>query len=211
MRRLDRKWPYAVPLLLLAISITLRLDWADMGDWYNLRFRTHAVAWFFVLGWLVRRSVTVPQKLLTTVICLASAPGVFMNPQREFFIAFGSRAARLVHASCRCPVRLVRPCDLSRRLLAAASMWIFISHFMIWPPMKELFIVEVAYPLTVLASLAVWHDRHRCSPIGPLPDWRSCDARIAADLDSNPRPTAAAVNPRVGARCRSRLPFSSPS
>ncbi|MCB0969630.1 MAG: hypothetical protein KDB37_22555, partial [Ilumatobacter sp.] len=40
--------------------------------------------------------------------------------------------------------------------IAAASMWILISHFMIWPPMKDLFIVEVAYPLTVLASVGVW-------------------------------------------------------
>jgi hypothetical protein len=27
---------------------------------------------------------------------------------------------------------------------------------MIWPPLKELFIVEVAYPLTVLSSVGVW-------------------------------------------------------
>lgn len=40
--------------------------------------------------------------------------------------------------------------------LAAASMWIFISHFMIWPPMKDAFIVEVAYPLTIIASLGIW-------------------------------------------------------
>ncbi len=151
LRRADRRWPYAFPLVLLGLAIVLRLDWADMGDWYNLRFRTHAVAWFFVLGWLVHRSATVPKKLLTTVLCLVTAPGVFLNPQREFFIAFG--LVLLVWArDLPMPRFAVRPLAT----LAAASMWIFISHFMIWPPMKQLFIVEVAYPLTVLASLVVW-------------------------------------------------------
>jgi hypothetical protein len=35
-------------------------------------------------------------------------------------------------------------------------MWIFISHFMIWPTLKSWFIIEVAYPLTVLVCLGVW-------------------------------------------------------
>lgn len=151
VRRADLRWPYAFPLALLGLTLTLRMGWADMGDWYNLRFRTHAVAWFFVLGWLVQRSSTWPQKAATTVLCLATAPGVFNNPRREYFIALG--LVLLVWArDLPFPRVGVRPLAT----LAAASMWIYISHFMIWPPMKDWFIVEVAYVLTILASLGVW-------------------------------------------------------
>jgi hypothetical protein len=151
VRSIDRRWPYGFPLMLLAGTVSLRLGWADMGDWYNLRFRTHAVAWFFVLGWLVQRSSTWQQRFATTVICLASAPGVFQNPRREYFIALG--LVLLVWAKeVPLPRFFVRPVAT----LAAASMWILISHFMIWPPLKSLFIIEVAYPLTIASSIAVW-------------------------------------------------------
>ena len=186
VRRLDQRWPYAVPLVIFAMAIALRLDWADMGDWYNLRFRTHAVAWFFVLGWLVRRSVTVPQKLLTTVVCLASAPGVFMNPQREFFIA-GGLVLLVWWRELPVPRVLVQPLGV----LAAASLWIFVSHFVIWPPMKDLFIVEVAYPLTVLASLGVWRVVTAVTDqIGP-----AVGTLRHGRLGSSPRPSVAAATP----------------
>jgi hypothetical protein len=151
VRRLDLRFPYVFPLALLGLVLTLRMDWADLGDWYNLRFRTHAVAWFFVLGWLIQRSTRRPQQLLTTVIALVTAYGVFQNPQREYFIATGLVLLVWVK-ELPLPRRAVAPIAT----IAAASMWILISHFMIWPPMKDWFIVEVAYPLTVLASIGVW-------------------------------------------------------
>jgi hypothetical protein len=151
VRRIELRAPYAFPLALLVVTLVLRMDWADMGDWYNMRFRTHAVAWFFVLGWLVQRSTTTSRRIATTVLCLLTAPGVFDNPSREFFIAGG-----LVLLVWMREIPMPRPVVRPLATLAAASMWIFVSHFMIWPPMKELFVVEVAYPLTVLASLGVW-------------------------------------------------------
>lgn len=151
VRRLDLRFPYAFPLALLGGVLTLRMDWADMGDWYNLRFRTHAVAWFFVLGWLVQRSTRRHQQVATSLIALVTAYGVFQNPQREYFIATG-----LVLLVWVKEIPLPRPAVAPIATVAAASMWILISHFMIWPPMKDWFIVEVAYPLTVLASIGVW-------------------------------------------------------
>ena len=50
------------PFVLLAGALVLRLEWAQMGDWYNLRFRTHGIAWFFLLGWLIQRSTTTRRK-----------------------------------------------------------------------------------------------------------------------------------------------------
>ena len=42
----------------------------------NLRFQLHGVAWFFLLGWLLHRSTTVPLKLVTLTEITLAAPGV---------------------------------------------------------------------------------------------------------------------------------------
>ena len=41
-------------------------------------------------------------------------------------------------------------------VVAAASMWIFISHFRIWPPLERNLPIGVAYALTILAGIAIW-------------------------------------------------------
>lgn len=187
-RLAERRWPYVTPLVLLAATITLRFDWADLGDWYNMRFRTHAVAWFFVLGWLVHRSDTVGRKILTTVICIATAPGVFQNPQREFLIA-GGLVLLLWAPRLTVPRQVVRPLAM----VAAASMWILISHFTIWPPMKELFVVEVAYVATLAASIGVWWIADRAVPAL----WRH--------TRSLARPTLAGSAPAIGPAATSTL------
>ena len=85
VRRLERRFAYGFPLALLGISLVVRELWVND----NLRFQAHGAAWFFVLGWLVHRSTTVPKKLLTTALCLATVPGFFGRPEREWLIAAG--------------------------------------------------------------------------------------------------------------------------
>jgi hypothetical protein len=40
-------------------------------------------------------------------------------------------------------------------LLASYSMWIYITHFTIWPPLVDVLGVEAAYVLTLLAGIAI--------------------------------------------------------
>lgn len=149
--RLDRRFGYALPAALLAGTLVLRMDWAHMDDWYNLRFRTHGVAWFFVLGWLIQRSRTVPQRLLTTLICLAVVPGFFRIADRDWRIAVLLLVLLWVR-DVPVPRLIVRPVGV----VAAASMWIYVSHFTFWPPLDDLFVREVAYVLTIAAGVGVW-------------------------------------------------------
>jgi hypothetical protein len=41
-------------------------------------------------------------------------------------------------------------------VLAAASMWILITHFTFWPPLDAALEREVAYVLTIAAGIAAW-------------------------------------------------------
>lgn len=150
-RRLERRWPYLFALALLGAALLLRLEWAQLGDFYNMRYRTHGVAWFFVLGWLVNRSSSRAQKLLTTAICLVTAPGFFDYAPREFFIA-GALVVLVWWREIPFPPGLARPVGL----IATASMWIYITHFTFWPALVDVTDDTVAYVLTILGGVAVW-------------------------------------------------------
>jgi len=150
VRRRERAHPYAFPLVLLAGALLLRLEWAQMGDWYNLRFRTHGIAWFFLLGWLVQRSHTVRQKLITSAVCMLTVPGFFHNPSREWFVV-----GALVLLVWAAQVRMPRPAQRPVAVVAAASMWILVTHFTVWPVLAAQLALPVAYVLTIAAGVTV--------------------------------------------------------
>ncbi len=151
VRSFDRRHRYRAPLTLLAVTLVLRMEWAWMGDWYNLRFRTHGVAFFFVLGLLVHRSTAWRTRLATTAIAAAVVPGFFDRPQREWFIV-GGLVLLMWSRQVPLPALLVRPVAA----IAAASMWIYLSHFTFWPLLEQVLDREVAYVLTITAGVAVW-------------------------------------------------------
>ncbi len=151
LRRFERRRPYTAALGVLGVCLLLRMEWAWLGDWYNLRYRTHGVAWFVALGWLVHRSDTRLQRVATAAIIVATVPGFFHNGQREWFIA---GALLLLLAAREIPV----PRLAARPLVAlgAASMWIYITHFTFWPPLVEAMGVRAAYVPTIALGVAVW-------------------------------------------------------
>ena len=164
VRRLDRRFPYLVALIALGVALVFRMEWAQMNDWYNLRFRTHGVAWFFALGWLIQRSVTWPQRLLTSAAAVAAVWGFFDLASREWRILVllvGLVWVRELPVP-RWSVRIIGT-------LAAASMWIYVSHFSIWPLFQMVFIREVAYVLTIVSGVAVWFVAERL--LGLLNIW----------------------------------------
>lgn len=151
VRRLDRRWPYLVPLAALGGSLWLRhATWFGIDDPYNLRFRTHAIAWFFVLGWLVHRSTATWQRAATSALILVLVPGTFGRPEREWYIIGG---LLLLTWATRVPFpRRAVPVVAA---LAAASMWILITHFHVWPVADRFLPIGLAYPATLAAGVAV--------------------------------------------------------
>ena len=151
VRRIERRFPFWFPLALFMATLVLRWDWAHMDDDYNLRFRTHGVAWFFVLGWLVHRSTTWWQRLLTSVLCVMTIPDFFDRPERDWFIAAGLLLLLWVRDT---PVPRISKRPLCA--VAGASMWILITHFSVWPVLDRAFPPALAYPLTIAAGVVAW-------------------------------------------------------
>lgn len=152
VRRLDRRRPYAFPLVLLALTVALReITVWDLDDPLNLRFRTHGVAWFFVLGWLIQRSRTTLQKAVTSLLCAVAIADFFGQPHREAFIAAGLMALIWL-PSIPVPRRWIGALSA----VAAASMWILISHFQVWPELASRLPIALAYVATIAAGIAIW-------------------------------------------------------
>ena len=151
VRRAERRWQYLAPVAVLIAALALRMEWAQAGDWYNLRYRTHGVAWFFVLGWVIHQSRAWWQRIATTVLCLAVVPGFFRIERRDWMIAL-ALVALVWLREVPFPRSAIRPIGV----LASASLWIYISHFTFWPIIDAPLIREVAYPLTIAAGVAVW-------------------------------------------------------
>ena len=152
VRRLERRHPYWFPFALLLVALELRtVGWFGLDDLANLRFRTHGVAWCFVLGWLVHRSVAPWQKLLTTLACVVAVAEFFQRPQREWFIITGLLALTWLR-QVPCP----RPLIPVIATVATASLWIYISHFHLWRPLDRLAPGGLAYVLTLVAGVALW-------------------------------------------------------
>lgn len=151
VRRAERRWRYALPLVLVGVGVLLRQEWAQGGDWYNLRFRTHGVFLFFALGWLVQRSDTARRRLLTTVVIALAVADTFHLPQREVFIG----ACLVLLVWCR-EVPLPRPLARPVAVVASASMWILITHFSVYPWLMQQLPIGWAYVGTLTVGVAAW-------------------------------------------------------
>lgn len=150
VRRLERRAPYLFPLAIFVALLAFRYGWVEVGGMRNLRFKTHGVAWFFALGWLIHQSRTRGQQVLTSLICVATIPGFFDRPEREWFVA-GGLVTLLWFKELPVPRLLRRPISL----VAAASIWIFISHFRVWPPLDRALPKDIAFALTILAGVVI--------------------------------------------------------
>ncbi len=150
VRRLERRAPWWFAVALLAPLLVLRFGWVQWGDPYNHLFRTHTVAWFFVLGWAIGVAGRRWQRVVLAAVALTVVPGFFDRPQREWFVISGLLVLLWLPR-----VPLPRAAVPVVTTLAAASMWIFLVHWQVWPPLDRALPRELAYLLTLAVGIAV--------------------------------------------------------
>ena len=151
IHRFDRRFPFLFPLLLLGGALVLREQWVAIGGYHNLRFQTHGVLWFFVLGWLVHRATRTWQRVVVTALCVLTLPGFFISPERGWFIAAGL-VLLVWWREVPVPRIVIRPVAA----VAAASLAIYVSHFRVFPPLARNLPVGWAYVATVAVGVGIW-------------------------------------------------------
>ncbi|HMM49720.1 MAG TPA: hypothetical protein PKE32_08955 [Miltoncostaeaceae bacterium] len=163
VRRGERAWPFALPLALFGIALLFRFDLLSVGDPTRYIFRPHTVAWLFLLGWLIQRATRTRRRLLVSALVLACVPGFFDQPAREAIIAAGLLAVIWLPTVPlpRIGARLIAP-------VAAGSLFIYLTHWQVWPLMKGWLPVPVMMAVCVLAGIAALRVSDRATAWGTI-------------------------------------------
>lgn len=159
VRRAERRAPFLFALGVLGLTLLLRFDVLQWGGAYNEIFRTHTVACFVALGWCAQRARDHVQRAVVTILLLVTTFGYFASVgytgagqvDREW------RIVVLVGALVWLPtLRLPSPVAAVVARVAAASMWIFLLHWQVWPLFTPWLDRHVAVVATMAVGVGVW-------------------------------------------------------
>ncbi|MFD4421888.1 AMP-binding protein [Agromyces sp. NPDC058484] len=149
--RVERRHPFAFALGVLGVALAARVLLAGgIETDATERYMTVGVVWCIALGWLVARSSTPVQRLTASALTLITVPGFFGDPGREAVVVVGVLVLLWLPAV---PVpRLLLPVI---GLLAGASMFIYLTHWQVYPHLEN----EVPWLATLLSlvvGVLVW-------------------------------------------------------
>jgi surface polysaccharide O-acyltransferase-like enzyme len=147
--RWSRRWPFGFPVGLVLVLLPTRYDWFGLpGDHLH---RAYGVLWLVVLGWAISRAGTTRQRVVVSVLSVALLPGFFgVAVERYAYVAAGLLLLVWL-PQVRVPewaARLLTP-------LAAASLWIYLVHWQVYPHLEDRWPLA-ATVLSLLAGVAVW-------------------------------------------------------
>jgi len=174
--RAERRWPFGAALGVLAVGLLFRFELVDLGIPYTM-----PVLWLFAIGWAASRAERSWQRALVAAIALVSIPGYFESWERNALILLG--VLLLIGVP-----RIVVPGALARAagILAAASLYIYLVHWEIWPMFDGWYGVP-----SLVASLTVGIGLWRIASRGPptvldlrrrLPGWRPLGTSVGRSL-----------------------------
>lgn len=162
--RLDRHWPFALPAALVAAGLLVRFGVIDLGGGPLVWYSAPAVLWLFGLGWAIARAEQVGAgtqglgrrlslwpRLACTAVALVCVPGMFGHPSRELVIVAGILALIWIPA-----VRMPRPVVRVVTPLAAASLFIYLTHFLVYPPIRDAGHEWLSWAVSLAVGVAAW-------------------------------------------------------
>ncbi|MET8832459.1 non-ribosomal peptide synthetase [Micromonospora sp. NPDC004540] len=125
--RIERRYPFGLPLALAALGLVGRYDLPGLATFGYVPSAV-VVCWLFALGWAAARATRTAQRVAVTAAAALTVPGLFGEPFRETFIVAGF--ALLVWVP-RLPSRPA--INRAAAVLAASSLWIYLTHWQVMP------------------------------------------------------------------------------
>ncbi|HEX5016786.1 MAG TPA: AMP-binding protein [Actinomycetes bacterium] len=143
--RVERTHPFLVPGVLVAIGLVVRFGaMPGLTDPRPSPAPAVYFFWFFALGWWAARATSTWQRLLVSSVVVVAVPGYWGSAWREGAVIVG-----LLVLTWFSTIRVPRVSVPLLTRLAAASLAIYLTHWVVYPPLDEV-------PLVALvASLAV--------------------------------------------------------
>jgi hypothetical protein len=129
VRQFERRFSLLLPALLVAAGLLIRYDVFGWGE-VTMRYgRPYMIFWLFALGWLAQRAQTIWQRVAVSVVLAVTLIGYFPDePVRGLVVQAGLLILIWLPTLPvpRLTVRLLHG-------LAAASLWIYLTHWVVWP------------------------------------------------------------------------------
>lgn len=127
--RWERRWPFAFPVALVGLGLLTRyhLVVPDAGPYRGAN--AYVLIWLFAIGWAAARASTTRQRLLVSALPVLTIPGFWPSmPGREVTIIVG------LLALIWCPTtRLPRWAATAASQVATASLFVYLTHFVVYP------------------------------------------------------------------------------
>ena len=132
LHRLERRDPFRFALAVLAVAALARFAEVGLQAGPTQRYTTIVVAFFFALGWAGARATTTRQRLLVSTLATVLTVGFFGQPLREAIVVGGFLLMLWVPH-----VRVPTPVARAAGVLAAASLFIYLTHWQVYPPLED--------------------------------------------------------------------------
>jgi hypothetical protein len=145
--RMERRRPFAFAAVFLALGLALRYDLPGFGLGHDAWFTVLAF-WFFAAGWAAAKASATWQRVIVTVVLMAGVHGYFGNSGRETLVMAGF-ALLIWLPAVRCPGLVAVGCGV----LAEASLYIYLTHYQIYPLFGEHRVIGVLAALIVGVAL----------------------------------------------------------
>ncbi|QWC84013.1 AMP-binding protein [Nocardioidaceae bacterium] len=144
LRRWERDHPFGFAVALVLVGMPTHLElivWHERAIFHRVEY----VWWLFALGWAAARAVDARRRLVVSGLVLFAGTQFFDSPARTWTMIAG--LLLLVWArQVRVPAAVV-PLVAT---LASASLWIYLTHWQVYPPLEA-----TSPALAVVASCVV--------------------------------------------------------
>ncbi|KRC58575.1 hypothetical protein ASE14_18605 [Agromyces sp. Root81] len=149
--RLERRHPWSFAVVLLAATIAVRFASTGVEAQRVDRYTAVIVLWCLMLGWVIARADTTWKRVIVSAAVVVATFGFFGEPAREAVVVLG--LLLLIWAP---QLRLPRPLVPVVRLLAGASLFIYLTHWVVYPAW-EASAPLVGTVLSLVVGVAAWY------------------------------------------------------
>ncbi|WP_166879964.1 AMP-binding protein [Salinibacterium sp. ZJ450] len=149
--RLERRYPWAFAVVLLGATLTARLALTGIEADRVERYTAVLVLWCLALGWVIARADTTWKRAAVSAAVVAATIGFFGHPGREAVVIVG-----LLLLTWAPRLRIPRPLMPIVRLLAGASLFVYLTHWVVYPPW-EATAPWLGTVLSLIVGVAAWY------------------------------------------------------
>lgn len=151
IRRAERAHGFTTALVALGAGLLLRVSLGETPSFPELHWTTLGAVWFFALGWAAQRARTAAQQVIVMALGFLLIPGMVGDPLWEA-VVLGGLTLVLLQARVPVPKSAVGPIGL----VASASLYIYLTHWTVYPVLLPHLPSPVVLALSVAAGTAVW-------------------------------------------------------